>query len=190
MAISGEIETFRESVYQHYAKMPEVHLAYLYLQLLADRHTEGHTSKANSIINGAFHIVTLLKQKKGVYSSILIHHIAALVANTLGKVADRQTTSSASANAALQDLRAGLDTALFRPGKGKTSWDTAISAFITRKLDGGPQNAANDDQAGLEQLADAAVGKAEGSGAGDGTPNGGPAEWSVATSKGYLNIFE
>lgn len=180
MAISGEIETFRESVYQQYTKIPEIHLAYLYLQLQADRHMEGHTSNANAIINGAFHIVTLLKQKKGTYSSILVHHITALAAITLGEAADRQSNSST--NAALQDLRAGLDTALFRPGKGKTSWDAAISAFISRKL--------NDDQGGLEQLADAAVGKAKGGGPGDGSTNGGPAEWSVATSKGYLNIFE
>lgn len=180
MAITGEIETFRESVYQQYVKMPEIHLAYLYLQLLADRHMEGHNSNANSIISGAFHIVTLLKQKKGIYSSVLVHHITALAAITLGEAADRQTNPSASA--ALQDLRGGLDTALFRSGKGKTSWDAAISAFISRKL--------NDDQGGLEQLADAAVGKAKGNGPGDGPMDGGPTEWSVATSKGYLNIFE
>lgn len=180
MAISGEIETFRESVYQQYAKVPEIHLAYLYLQLLADRHMEGQTSNGNSIMSGVFHIVTLLKQKKGIYNSILIHHICALAAITLGEAADRQT--NASANAALQDLRAGLDTALFRQGKGRTSWDAAISAFISKKL--------NDDQGGLEQLADAAVGKAKGNGPGDGSTNGGPAEWSAASSKGYLNIFE
>lgn len=160
---------------REYIKLPEIHLAYLYLQLLADRHSEGQLAKVNSIINGAFHIVTLLKDKKGVYSSVLIHHVIALTAVTLGEVADRQTNSGATA--ALHDLRAGLDTALFRLGKGKTPWDVAISSFISNKLD-------NDagDRGGLGQLADAAVGKTD--------ANEGPAEWSAATLKGYLNIFE
>lgn len=193
IVLDGEIETFRESVKDHFQTMPHLNLAYYYLRLLADRNLEVHFSKINSVINAALHIVTLLNHKRGIYASPLLHYITSLTALTLAKAFDHSVNPNTVI--ALQDFRAGLDNTAYRNNSDKPAWDAAVSGFITKKLDSGPQGFGHDgDRGPLEHLANAAVGK---SGPSNGVGEGGQRraegesiDWSVETAKGYLNLFE
>ena len=189
--IDAAIESFRESTYQEWPRMPYIHMAYLHARLLTDRYLEVYASKTGSIVHGCLQIVTLLRHKKGLFCTPWAHHVTGLTAATLGELADRQIHSDAPV--ALRDLRDGLDTALFRTHAGKTAWDLALSAFITKKLEGGAQGPFPEgasDRGGLRELADAAVGNTETSAkSGDAnTPHGSP-DWAAGISNGYLNLF-
>ena len=181
-ALNGEIESFRESVHKHFARMPPIHLAYLHVRNIADRYLKIDVTNTRKVVDSALEMVSLLKHQKGIFYAPWIHHIIGLVALTLEKVVDLQLHPGATA--ALQDLRDALDTSLFRIHKEKTGWDVAISTSISSRLDSG----------GLDQLADAAVGE---TGATNGAGNGGasppfegPPDWTLMVSRGYLSAFE
>lgn len=195
--LDGELDLFRESMTQHFKKMPSVYMAFLHVQHFSDRILYTHEPKVDAMIPDALQIVSVLKTKKGFHYSPLIHHITALAAITLAETTDPQELPKTTA--ALQDLRSGLDAASFRYSNAKTAWDSAISSFITKKLESGPQLSNTDaasDRGGLEHLADAAVGKSKAANgeSDDATGRGSVVamEWNAETpnSKGYLDLFE
>ena len=192
-ALDGEIESFRESLNQSFARMPPLHLAYLHVRRIADGYLKPRNSKTEAIINNVFQTVTLLINNKGIYSAPWMHHITGLAAVNLVQMADLQLHTGAIP--ALRDLRDSLDTSLFRNHKEKTGWDVSISAFITKRLEGGYQGVGGTgDRNGLGQLADAAIGT---TGATDGVMESGTnnatapsAEGFGVGMQGYLTTFE
>jgi len=196
-AIEGELELFRESVHQDFAKMPSIHLAYLHVKNVADRYLNVYAMNTGAVVDGAFRIVALLRHTKGIYCAPWIHHIIMLAARTLEQVADLELHPDAIG--ALHDLRDDLDTSLFRFHKEKTAWDIAISAMIAKKLNGGSQAFGTEgavDRGGLGQLADAAVGKTDASngvgtsGTSHGIGTSTSPKWSLLTTRGYLTTLE
>ena len=165
--VDAELEMCRENVQQYFGSSPQLHMAYLHVRTIVDRLLGDNNTHFSQIVHGAFQIVTNLQQQKGIFCTPWAHHYTALVTLTLMKTADLQLHDSALT--ALNDLRNGLDTSLFRTRKEMTAWDMAISMAITKHLDGGPQAVGfhgAGDRGGLGQLADAAMGK---TGAPDGT---------------------
>ena len=188
-----EIESFREGLNQTFARMPPIHLAYLHVRRIADGYLKPRKTKTEAIINNIFQTVTLLINNKGIYSAPWMHHITGLATVSLVQMADLQLHTGATP--ALRDLRDGLDRSLLRLHKEKTGWDVAISAFITKRLEGGSQGlSGTGGKNGLGQLADAAIGNA---GATDGAVESGTsnatgplAEGFGVVSQGYLTTFE
>lgn len=191
----GNIENYRKSVQSRLPAMPHLHLAYLHLKLLADRHLGLYSPNATRIPGmyrpqptpikrGAQEIVKLLQQNP--VACPLTHHWAALAAITLAEFPLDMDTVRPKL-----DLREALQTGQLRKTKGKVPlWDTVIAGYITKKLDH------LENRGALGQLADAAVGNnpANNENVGDDTAVedyvGPKVEWSVATIEGYLNHFE
>ena len=179
--LKEELDTFHDSARTAFQSSPNLHLAYLHVKLLADRHLETYTSNASNILNGVFQIVASLRQSQGICP--LTHHWAGLAALTLTDFLD-----DSNAGRALHDLRDGLQSGQIRQLSGSLPWDASIASFIVKKT--------GSDRGGLEHLADAAVGKSksdegqEGDGPFSKAAVGAPVDWTVLTMKGYLNHFE
>jgi len=187
----SSIENFRKSVQSRLPTMPHLHLAFLHLKLLADRHLENNRPNATRVHDGAQQMVTLLLQNPG--ASPLTHHWAGLAAITLAEFQD-----GAIAQRALRDLRGGFQSGHIRQWKGKALiWDTAIVGYITKKLEHTQDSSDSiaGDRGPLGQLADAALNKNPvKSGQAGNIPDGireyeVPMDWSAATMNGYLNSF-
>ena len=161
--------------------LPQLHLAYLHVQLLADIQLEDSFASAQNVIEGARTIVTLIGQSNPPSICPLTHHWVALAAITLAEHVEKSKDGE-STTAVLRELRDKLSSTQIRHPFSQNgdapAWDRVISAFLTTKL--GPEN--DNDRGGLEHLADAAVGKSK-------VNSNEPLQWTLRTSKGYLSIF-
>lgn len=191
--IRGELERFREGTEQSFATLRHVHLAYLYVKLLSDRHLEVNTSNTPKIIAGAFRIISLLSTEQN-RASLLTHHFAALSAITLAEIIERDPEPISLALVNLQvDLDDGQIQHPYIANHARPNWSTAISTFIRAKVEAQNQKtegAVGHD--GLQHLADAAVG-ADGATLGDQTGKKLEEEaidWTAMTLEGYLRLFE
>lgn len=182
------LDAYRINMKGLFATMPQLELAYLHTKLFADRLMEVYVSHSSRIVEGAFRIVTILRQKPGPHP--LTHHWAGLAAVTLSKCLSvgMEDHSADEITGALHGLREGLQSGQVRDCQGrKTIWDQTIASFITKKLDPAQR---------LEGLADAAVGNTQGNIGQQGQDLGtkgtrtGRMDWSASTKQGYLNLFD
>ena len=152
-------------VVEGFPTLHHLRLAYLHVQLLADRYLELNMSHTNRVVNAAFEIVSLLQRKDAESVSPLTHHWAALTAMTLVECMERM--GNRESIMALHDLQERISTGQLRSLESgqieATAWDNAISTYITKKLEQrsaqGPDH--DNGRGGLEHLADAAVSKSK-----------------------------
>ena len=185
-ALRGELQRFREGSEQDFSALRHVHLAYLHVKLLSDRHLETNTSNTKAIMSGAFRIISLLATDQN-RASPLTHHFAALATITLAEVMDRDPQPIGDALKLLQShLENGHIQYPYGVVNNRPAWSTAISIFISKKAGSAM------GRGGLQHLADAAVG-ANGGHAGEDVGKkleGQPIDWTAMTMEGYLRLFE
>lgn len=186
-ALRGELQRFRESTEQYFGTLKHVHLAYLHVKLLSDRHLETNISNTKAIMSGAFKTISLLATDQN-RASPLTHHFAALATITLAEVIDRDPQPIGDALQLLQsNLENGQVQYPYGVANNRPAWSTAISAFISKKA-----GSAIGGRGGLQHLADAAVG-VDGGHAGEDVGKkleGQPIDWTAMTIEGYLRLFE
>lgn len=201
-ALDGELERLRESVESFFASVPFLHLSYLHVRLLLNRHALAHRFETNGVAGVALEIVAILCADQCPVSP-LTHHFASLSAAALLENAPSETSDIVRG---LQDLRYWLEKDS-NPLSSSTEtsqarWNTSIAQYITVNLSRIqqrlPSNGTPIDRGGLQHLADAAVGKAETmiggdkgteEGAGAKSSEGGNVEYTASMTKGYLRLI-
>ena len=185
-ALRGELERFREGTERSFSILRHVHLAYLHVKLLSDRHLEIKANNTKEIMVNAFKIVGLLATDQN-RASPLTHHFAALTAITLAEVKEHDPQSIGNALKLLQsNLENGLVQYPYGVASSRPAWSAAISSFISIK------SGSNSERGGLQHLADAAVGADSGL-AGENVGKkleGQTIDWTAMTLEGYLRLFE
>lgn len=189
--MKGEIERFRETMQEgfdfssHYSV---VHLAYLHVKLLSCRHLEMYPSNVGEIINSGINIVSHQNQP-----TLFTHHFTALAALTLteGLAGDSVISDPPGIINALKELQQQLMPGYIPPHLARPGWGSAVSRFVSRKLE---QFQQPKDRGGLQHLADAAISESHADGKhGNGASRkaeGDLYDWSTVRSKGYLTVFE
>lgn len=197
-------------VVEAFPTLHHLRLAYLHVQLLADRYLERNISHTSKIVKGAVEIGSLLRRNDRESMSPLTHHWAALAVITLVECVER--TGHRESIVALHELRSCVSSGQLRSLESAqadaTVWDKVISAFITRRIEQrGPQGPDHDTgRGGLEHLADAAVSKSKtandgkpGDDAGSADATSGdmasakvaePFDWEAGIAGGYLNALK
>ena len=190
--------------------MHHLRLAYLHVQLLADRYLERNISHASRIVKGAVEIASLLRRNNTEAVSPLTHHWAALAAITLVESVER--TGHRESIVALHELRNCVSSGQLRSLESAqadaTAWDKVISAFISKRIEQrGPQGTDHEtSRGGLEHLADAAVSKSQTANDGKPSDDAGnadatsgdmgsakvaePFDWEAGIAGGYLNAVK
>lgn len=197
-------------VIEAFPTLHHLRLAYLHVQLLADRYLERNISHASKIVKGAVEIVSLLRRNNTEAVSPLTHHWAALAAITLVECMEK--LGHRESIVALHELRSCVSSGQLRSlasaQADATAWDKVISAFISKRVEQrGPQGSEHDTgRGGLEHLADAAVSKSQtandgkpGDDAGNADATSGdmsnakvaePFDWEAGIAGGYLNALK
>ena len=197
-------------VVEAFPTLHHLRLAYLHVQLLADRYLERNISHASRIVKGAIEIASLLRRNDTEAVSPLTHHWAALAAITLVECVERMghRESIVALHELLSCVSSGQLRSLESAQADATAWDKVISAFITKRIEQrGAQGPEHDTgRGGLEHLADAAVSKSKtakdakpGDDAGSADATSGdmasvkiaePFDWEAGIAGGYLNVLK
>lgn len=194
--LDGELERVRESVENLFTSVPLLHLSFLHVKLLLNRHALAHQFETDGVAGIALEIVALLCNDHCPVSP-LTHHFASLSAAALVEHAPTSETNDIIVRG-LQDLRYWLEKD--SPESGRASWKTSIAQYIAVNLpriqQRLPSNGTPIDRGGLQHLADAAVGKAETMGGEKATEDGakgsegGNADFTVPMARGYLHLVK
>ena len=196
-------------VIEAFPTLHHLRLAYLHVQLLADRYLERNISHASRIVKGAVEIASLLRRNNTEAVSPLTHHWAALAAITLVECVER--IGHRESIVALHDLRSCVSSGQLRSLESAqadaTAWDKIINAFISKRIEQrGSQGSDHDTgRGGLEHLADAAVSKSQTANDGKPSEDAGsadvtsgdmgsakiaePFDWEAGIAGGYLNAL-
>lgn len=163
-ALGGELERVRESVEPLFASVPFLHLSFLHVKLVLNRHALAHHFETDGVVGVALEIVAILCSDQCSVTP-LTHHFASLSAAALVEIEPAAETSEIVRG--LQDLRYWLEKVPVNsaPESGRAHWNTSIAQYIAVNLariqQPLPNNGTPTDRGGLQHLADAAIGKAE-----------------------------
>lgn len=198
--LNGELERVGESVEPLFASVSFLHLSFLHVKLVLNRHALAHQFETDGVIGVALEIVAILCADQCPISP-LTHHFASLSAAALVENASTETGDVIVRG--LQDLRYWLEKESnpmsSAPQSGRASWNTSIAQYIAVNLpriqQRLPSNGTPIDRGGLQHLADAAVGKTETTGGENGTEErakgseGGNVDFTASMTKGYLRLM-
>lgn len=201
-SLRGELERVRESVESLFTSVPFLHLSFLHIKLLLNRHALAHQFENDGVAVFALQIVAILCKDQCPISP-LTHHFASLSAAALVENAPTSETNDTIVRG-LQDLRYWLEKdsnpVSSAPESGRASWKTSIAQYIAVNLpriqQRLPSNGTPIDRGGLQHLADAAVGKAETMGGEKATEEGakgsegGSVEFTAPMPMGYLHLVK
>ncbi|MCJ1469550.1 Glucose-responsive transcription factor [Pseudocyphellaria aurata] len=189
-ALGGELERVRESVEPLFASVPFLHLSYLHVKLILNRHALAHHVKFDGVEGVALQIVAILCTDQCLVTP-LTHHFASLSAATLVEIEPAAKTGETVRG--LQDLRYWLEkgAAASAPESGRAHWNTSIARYIAANLAQVQQPPPGNGT--LQHLADAAVGKAETmSGETEEVAKGSEGEtlkFPASMTRGYLSLM-
>lgn len=156
LTLAGEIDRFRESVESVWGSLNLVHLSYHHCHLLIKRLNP--TTEAVELVEHAVKVATVLNSRMTPVTP-LNHHFGALAAITLCELCDVPKTR-AEALQGLDQLVQALGEGRGLAGKRESEgWDGAVRELVTKKR----ERMAGQSAGGLEALADAVAGGAEGS---------------------------
>lgn len=201
-ALEGELDRVRESVEPLFVSVPFLHLSFLHVRLLLNRHALAHQFETDGVVGVALEIVAILCTDQCPISP-LTHHFASLSAAALAENAPKTETSDIIMRG-LQDLLHWLEKdsnqASPAPENGRASWNKSIAQYIAVNLpriqQRLPSNGTPIDRGGLQHLADAAVGTVETIGGEKGTEevakgsDGGNVDFTASMTKGYLHLMK
>ena len=196
--VAGELDRFRESVSNTVLeKEPNLHIPFLHVQYLHERHTLGSALELTTIFQNAKTIAAVLNAsvQGGAlgFGHPIRHHFASLAAITLIECITFPETREISFK-----LQQELQRSIEHNGVVSNGWAAAILAYTSKIL---AQHSGADptiDRGGLQHLAEIAVGgtgadKAdksdEGSEPVDYHGHGNRKDWTAATRSGYLNTL-
>lgn len=200
--LDGELERVRESVENLFASVPFLHVSFLHIKLLLNRHALAHHFESDGVAGIALEVVALLCNDHCPVSP-LTHHFASLAAAALVENAPTSEANDIFVRG-LQDLRYWLEKdsnpMSSAAESGRASWKTSIAQYIAVNLpriqQRLPSNGTPIDRGGLQHLADAAVGKAETMGGEKATEDGakgsdgGNVDFTVPMARGYLHLVK